>query len=296
VCIGGDKPRRHTPHSTKKMTFKISSKIKAIYKDSKIDPRDLKPEMMWDPKNPPKPIWENFNMINRDENTNDRGEIIGEHTDDYIRGTGGNDTIYGQHGSDLIYGGDGNDRLSGDDSAFRATDGIDTIYGGRGKDYINAHVAYGEEGNDRLFAPHSGGAYLNGGDGDDRLNGALARDTLVGGAGDDYLRGGTESDTMTGGDGADHFVVGQMYEHRSGIGSDLITDFQDIGDKISFELVTYNNLSFEDLSFNFNSNGTLIVSSDIGELAQIQGLNPNVDLDAQIENTSNDSIQVVAEM
>ena len=94
--------------------------------------------MLWDPKNPPRPLWEKFNFIRAGENIDDHGRIIGEHSDDYIRGTDENDTIYGQHGSDLIYGGDGNDRLHGDDSAFRPTDGIDTVYGGAGNDTINA--------------------------------------------------------------------------------------------------------------------------------------------------------------
>lgn len=297
VCSSaGDSPNdvNHTPLKT--MTFKINSKIKAIYEKSTIDPSKLKPEMLWDSKNPPKPIWDKFNIITPGENTDNRGRIIGEHSDDYILGTDENDTIYGQHGSDLIYGGDGNDRLHGDDSAFRPTDGIDTVYGGRGNDVINAHIGYGEQGDDRLFAPHSGGAYLNGGDGDDRLNGALDRDTLVGGAGDDYLRGGSESDTMTGGDGADHFVVGQRNEHRHGISTDLITDFRDVGDRIKFELVAYNSLSFQDLDFAFNAAGRLIVSTDLGVLAEIQGLNPNIELEAQIERTNNNDIKLIAEI
>ena len=309
VCTSaGDDPNETNRTPLKRMTFKINSKIKAIYENSKIDPSDLKPKMFWDPKNPPRPIWEQFNIIKPDDNTDSRGRIIGEHSDDYIRGTDENDTIYGQHGSDLIYGGDGDDRLHGDDSAYRRTDGVDTIYGGAGDDMINAHVGYGEEGDDRMFAPYSGGAYLNGGAGDDRLNGHLDQDTLIGGAGDDYLRGASESDTMTGGDGADHFIVGQRNEHRLGISTDLITDFQDVGDRIKFELVAYNNLSFQDLDFAFNSAGTLIVSTDVeitdrgeqivvqGVLAEIQGLNPNVELEAQIERTRNDDIKLIAEM
>ena len=53
------------------------------------------------------------------------------------------------------------------------------MYGGRGDDTIRADYAYGEEGDDSLYAPHFGGAYLDGGIGDDRLNGGQERDTLL---------------------------------------------------------------------------------------------------------------------
>ena len=276
--------------------FRPSEKVREIFEKSKVDPSDFEPKLLWDSGDFPKPLWERFNFIRSGENVDERGRIVGENSDDYIRGTDDNDTIYGQHGSDLIYGGDGNDRLYGDDSAFRPTDGVDTVYGGAGNDMINAHVGYGQEGNDRLFAPHSGGAYLSGGDGNDRLNGVLDEDTLDGGAGDDYLRGGAGSDTMTGGSGSDDFVVGQRNEHRNGINTDLITDFQDVGDKIKFELVAYNNLSFEDLDFSFNDAGSLMVSTDLGVLAEIQGLNPDVGLEEQIERTRGNDIQLIAEM
>ena len=159
-----------------------------------------------------------------------------------------------------------------------------------------------------MSAPHSGGSYLDGGEGDDRLSGALGKDTLIGGSGDDYLRGASESDTMTGGAGADDFVVGQRNEDRNGISTDLITDFQNVGDKITFELVAYSKLSFEDLDFAFNTAGSLIVSTDVervnrgerivieGVLAEIQGLNPDVDLEEQIEQTRTAQIELIAEL
>ena len=76
VCSSaGDSPNdvNHTPLKT--MTFKINSKIKAIYEKSTIDPSKLKPEMLWDSKNPPKPIWDKFNIITPGENTDNRSEL-----------------------------------------------------------------------------------------------------------------------------------------------------------------------------------------------------------------------------
>ena len=290
------------------MTFKNLSKIKSIYEKFRIDQSALKPKMLWDAKNPPKPIWEDFNFIRPRENMDEKGRINGTNDHDYIPGTSGNDTINGLHGSDLIYGGNGDDHLRGDNNVFRSTDGVDTIYGGDGRDVIRAHFGYGEDDNDRLSAPHSGGAYLDGGDNDDRLEGGLDQDTLIGGTGKDYLRGGSESDTMSGGSGVDHFVVGQRNEHRRGIATDLITDFQDVGDKIQFELVSFRNLSFEDLEFAFNRAGDLVVSTDVtlvddeerlnvsGVLAEIQGLNPRADLEQQIQHTGNGVVELIAEM
>ena len=69
-----------------------------------------------------------------------------------------------------------------------------------------------------------------------------------------------------------------------------------VGDRIKFELVAYNSLSFQDLNFAFNAAGRLIVSTDLGVLAEIQGLNPNVELEAQIERTNNNDIKLIAEI
>ena len=281
--------------------FNPSWKVKHLIEKSKADQSDFEPKILWDFKNPPKLIREGFNVVSHDENTDSRGILMGENSNDFIHGTNENDSIYGQHGSDLIYGGKGDDRLYGDDSTYRSTDGIDTIYGGSGNDVIRAHIGFGENGNDRLYAPYSGGAYLDGGVGDDRLYGRSDRDTLVGGSGNDYLEGKKESDTMTGRDGADTFIIGHRdendhYEHPDGIKTDLITDFQDVGDKIQFELVNSGNILFSDLEFAFNSNGTLIVSHELGLLAEIQGLNSGVDLEEQIQITRSHEINLIAEV
>ena len=282
--------------NSKSTKFKPSEKVKEIVEDSKYDYDDFKPKFGWDPKNPPRPIWKAFNVVRNEDNINDKGWIVGDDTDDYIRGTDDNDTIHGSHGSDLIYGGDGDDVLYGDSQTYRSTEGRDTIYGGNGDDEIRADVAYGQEGDDDLRAPHSGGAYLNGGNGDDDLKGRSDEDTLIGGAGNDTLEGAMGKDTMTGGRGVDTFVVGHQNDLRTGeISSDLITDFRDVGDKIKFELVAWGRLAFEELDFEFSRAGSLVVSHESDVLAEIRGLNPNVGLYDQIQNIGVGTIELIAQ-
>ena len=91
--------------------FKPGEKIRKIHEESKVDPSDLQTKLWWDPMNPPKTIWEDFNFIKPSENTDEDGEINGTYENDYIPGTIGDDTINGSHGSDLIYGNDGDDYL-----------------------------------------------------------------------------------------------------------------------------------------------------------------------------------------
>ena len=69
-----------------------------------------------------------------------------------------------------------------------------------------------------------------GGEGADYLNGAFGNDTLVGGAGNDILQGWTGDDVLTGGAGADKFQF--AFNNPKGMGTDLITDFNDGEDKI----------------------------------------------------------------
>ena len=285
-----------SPFKFQSKKFNPNQKVKQIFEDSKINLKDFDPKMLWDSNNSSRSPWHGFNLVTHGESLDERGNIVGSHSNDFILGTNENDTIYGMHGTDIIFGYDGNDTLRGDESAYRRSDGEDTIYGGNGRDSIWAHVGYGEAGNDRLKAPsNDGSAYLDGGDGNDNLAGGPNRDTLVGGTGRDYLAGGKGGDTMTGGGGSDYFIVGQWNEDNSGVSTDLITDFKDIGDKIRFELVAYNALAIEELDFNFNAAGSLIVSSNLGRLGEIKGLNANISLLEQVEFTSN-GIKLIAEV
>ena len=106
---------------------------------------------------------------------------------------------------------------------------------------------------------------------------------------------------MTGGDGADTFIIGHSDEHDhhnhpDEIKTDLITDFQDAGDKIQFELVNSGNILFSDWEFAFNANGILIVSHELGALVKIQGLNSSVDLEEQIQITRSHEINLISEV
>jgi PKD repeat protein len=71
-------------------------------------------------------------------------------------------------------------------------------------------TVFGQDGDDRI---HLAGsirvpAYLDGGDGDDRIKGGKGGDILIGGDGDDSLNGHQGNDVVIGGDGADHLMGG----------------------------------------------------------------------------------------
>ena len=310
VYIGGGDPndKNHAPLRTmfrpffshsKAKQFQPSKKIKDIIEDSKIDASDLKPKLFWDPKNPPKPIWERFNVINNQDEMDNRGRIIGTDLDDYIRGTSENDTIRGEHGSDLIYGGDGDDDIQGDTLSYRATDGVDTVYGGNGNDKIRAHFAYGENGNDRLYAPHPNdpngnpvGGNLNGGKGDDSIYGSHNVDTLTGGVGNDRLDGHGGGDIMTGGQGADKFFAG----HGRSLGDlggspedrDVIVDFRDAGDHITIPAMGLRRLNQNNVDLMFNNRGALVITVNdpsegvSGVVAEVHGLDVEQPINNQI--------------
>lgn len=72
---------------------------------------------------------------------------------------------------------------------------------------------------------------LNGGDGNDSLQGRKGQDILNGGAGDDILSGGSEADTMTGGLGNDLHVIdnaGDVVIEAVGEGTDDLWSIFDI--------------------------------------------------------------------
>jgi len=314
VCASeGDNPNdiNQTPLRTmarrffsnpKAQQFQPSKKVKDIIEESKIDPSDFSPKLLWDPKNPPKKIWDQFSNVIRNEDyvdyMDDEGSIVATNLGDYVVGSSENDTIEGRHGSDLIYGGDGDDHIYGDQLSYRASGGVDTIYGGNGNDVIWGNVVYGERGVDRLHSPHPGtrnqpvAGYLNGGKGDDYLYGNRNNDTLIGGDGDDWLEGMRGGDIMDGGRGADKFIVG----HQRNLGDlggdpgqrDLIVDFQDPGDHIEIPAITYRGLEKEDVDLEFNSGGALVITVNdpsegvSGVVAEVHGLDANQPIDDQI--------------
>ncbi len=132
---------------------------------------------------------------------------------DVIRGSNGNDILYGgpkknpkgKADRDTIYGLRGNDRIydysgennrlygvTGTDSIYSLGDAVSSVYGGNGSDFIYANGGltsagrserlFGERGNDHLNgnrSPSRGPVFLDGGSGDDWLNGTSFDDTAI---------------------------------------------------------------------------------------------------------------------
>ncbi|MFN6131869.1 MAG: cadherin-like domain-containing protein, partial [Synechococcaceae cyanobacterium] len=177
--------------------------------------------------------------------------VLGGTENDSLLGDAGNDTIYGNAGNDSGDGGDGADYLQDSEGINTATGGAgnDTIYGAGlidgGDDNDNLYyLAYswtgqpaptvlGGAGNDFIAELDNrlNGTLLDGGAGNDTINGSSYNDNIVGGDGDDVLRGNGGADTIDGGDGANiaiyggsrsqYSVVGDavgltIYDHRSG--------------------------------------------------------------------------------
>lgn len=150
--------------------------------------------------------------------------LRGEEGNDTLRGMAGDDTINGFGGDDDLRGNAGRDKLSGADGAdtLRGGSGEDTLIGGFGVDELR-----GGSGRDKI----NGGAgqdFVAGNGGADQLRGGGGRDDLEGGGGDDELNGGRGTDELTGGGGRD------VFQFKTGDGSDRITDFQQGRDKIEF--------------------------------------------------------------
>lgn len=147
--------------------------------------------------------------------------ILGDDTNELLRGYGGNDRIQGRGGADTLQGGDGNDRLYGDG-------GADAMLGGAGDDrlYVDSEDSLidGGDGNDRVIVTGAVGIVLNqadtrvewatGGAGNDAFDatdltigvvqeGGAGEDTLNGGGGNDTQRGGADNDLLIGGSGDD---------------------------------------------------------------------------------------------
>ena len=95
---------------------------------------------------------------------------------DSLFGEAGDDLLQGGAGDDILDGGIGNDTLYGDGVTFSYND--TTNSGGGGTVSIVDQFGGMDSGNDTL----------NGGDGDDILEGRLGNDTVNGGAGDDIAR------------------------------------------------------------------------------------------------------------
>lgn len=172
--------------------------------------------------------------------------IKGGYSEDVIAGGEGNDTISGGDESDIIYGDAGNDLLFGgkhDDKLFGGT-GDDTINGNSGNDVIRGNAGndllYGNVGHDFItgndgldtISAGSGDDYVNGGNdadliyggaGADTLQGSSGMDTILGNTGGDTIDGGTGNDSLFGNSGQDKIYAGNGHDYvNGGTDSDVI--------------------------------------------------------------------------
>ena len=193
--------------------------------------------------------------------------ITGNNSANTLNGGKGNDTLNGGKGNDKLNGGNGNDALNGGL-------GNDLLVGGRGNDTAvfsakNNHINLaltrrqntrdgrdilrsienvdGGAGNDFINGNNSANT-LNGGHGNDRLFGGSGNDVLIGGKGADTFNGGKGSDKYIGGSGADRFCIDR------GVGRDIITDYGTGNDRIDL----LSGLTENDLSFSYAGGNTKI--------------------------------------
>ena len=141
--------------------------------------------------------------------------------------------------------------------------GDDTLNGGNGNDSID-----GNSGND-IINGGSGRDTLVGGVGNDSLTGGNGRDTLVGSVGNDILNGGNGRDILVGGVGDDILTGGNgrdTFVFADGFGNDTITDFKVSGaDKI--DLSAFSGLTYDDLVFSGTTDN--VITSDFANFDSI---------------------------
>ncbi|MEV6602086.1 calcium-binding protein [Actinoplanes sp. NPDC051346] len=171
-----------------------------------------------------------------------KDRLVGGPRGDRLTGDTGNDWFDGGDGGDLIVGGDGNDTMYGGngDDTIHGTDGSDRGYGGPGRDsfYLDPVITRGAANDDYVSGGtgHDAAYYagydksvtidadgvtgddgakgehdtiaadieeLQGGNGNDRINGTNRQDFLYGGPGNDIIRGGAGNDILDGFEGRD---------------------------------------------------------------------------------------------
>ena len=153
-----------------------------------------------------------------------------------VTGSAFKDLLYGDGGANVLRGGDGNDRLlsrAGNDSVFGeggndrfyAQSGVHLFDGGDGEDIVD--YAFAKNGTVVDLASNSGPSqdtlvnveHVSGSTFDDQLTGDELSNRLQGREGDDTLRGSAGDDDLFGGSGEDRFVF------AAGDGNDTIWGF-----------------------------------------------------------------------
>ncbi len=174
------------------------------------------------------------------------GDVLqGDNGANTIRGLVGNDYIIAGNGADLIIGGADNDTVSYE----TATTGV----------FANLATGVGANGGVLQEIENLTGSAFG-----DVLMGSVTGNTLKGGAGNDFIVGNNGSDALFGGADNDTFRF-----ETAVFGNDVIADFQDNADKISFGNAVAT--SFGQL--NFLNNGTTNVTVQIiGQSIVVQGV------------------------
>ena len=143
---------------------------------------------------------------------------------DTIKGLGGNDTLRGEGEPDKLVGGEGDDTLDGGTSSRDAVDysgspaGVNasltenTATGDGSDTLLGIESLTGSKYDDTLIGSEATNT-INGGGGNDGLNGLIGADTLFGAGGDDTINGGAGNDHLNGGGGADS-LFGQEADDR----------------------------------------------------------------------------------
>jgi len=135
--------------------------------------------------------------------------------DVYVRINGHRFGPFRPTGRIIAYGLDGNDRITVSDRITLPS----TLDGGNGNDRLQggggSDLLLGGAGCDRLTA-HKGNDTLRGGDGTDVLDGGAGNDVLRAGTGNDVLLGGDGNDDLRGGTGNDVLFGGAGCDELSG--------------------------------------------------------------------------------
>jgi Ca2+-binding RTX toxin-like protein len=137
--------------------------------------------------------------------------------DDTLNGDLGNDTLDGGTGGDKMAGGQGNDVYIFDNVGDTATEGI-----GAGIDEIRTSIALGVALDNIENYTFTGATAVNfsaNGLGD-HIIATAKNDTLTGGVGNDTLDGAGGADSMVGGKGNDTYVIDNVGDKISELGTD----------------------------------------------------------------------------
>jgi hemolysin type calcium-binding protein len=152
-----------------------------------------------------------------------RQVIGGTHGRDVIAGTKSGEWIIGNGGRDVICGGGGRDMIMA--GLGRHDRGV-RIDGGRGNDYVDGGTARdrisGGSGNDQING-EAGDDLIDGGPGRDTIRSSIGNDHLRSGPGDDLVMASSGRDAVWGGKGDDTISTGPAADVvYGGPGNDLL--------------------------------------------------------------------------